>query len=208
MTSPPPPHFATFSAFLRPSSDIFPLPIDCTDLPAHTVTCVSASPTRVFTWDRLLEDSPRVSSSLPDRVCVFTAAWLHILDISFFAIYRGPSSVTFSTRFVVSANWRACVRVSLNIFRTVRSSLFQLIPSHTSVLSPTPTSVHAFTVTIMNFLFLILKNDAVYQVSRLVIPGNANAQFLYKVWRMNKCTYMYNFIRVFVYSNMGNRLCW
>jgi len=69
MTSPPPPHYVTFSAFLRPSSDIFPLPNDYTDLPAHTVTCVSASPTRVFTWDRLLEDSPRVSSSLPSRVC-------------------------------------------------------------------------------------------------------------------------------------------
>ena len=35
--------------------------------------------------------------------CVFTGAWLHIPDISFFAIHMGPSSVTFSTRFVVSA---------------------------------------------------------------------------------------------------------
>jgi len=49
MTSPPPPNSVTFSTFLRPSSDIFPLPNDYTDLPAHTVTCVSASPTRVYT---------------------------------------------------------------------------------------------------------------------------------------------------------------
>jgi hypothetical protein len=66
-----------------------------------------------FTWDRLLEDSPRVLSSLPDRVCVFTAAWLHIPDISFFAIHMGPSFVTFSTRFVVSAPWRVCVFLCL-----------------------------------------------------------------------------------------------
>jgi len=70
MTSPTPPHSVTFSAFLRPSSDIFPLPNDYTDLPTHIVTCVSASSTHVFTRDRLLEDSPRVSSFLPDRVCV------------------------------------------------------------------------------------------------------------------------------------------
>jgi len=73
-----------------------------------------------FTWDRLLEDSPRVSSSLPDRVCVFTAAWLHIPDISFFAIHMGPSSVTFSTLFV-SAHSRVCVPMSFNP-RVVTSS--------------------------------------------------------------------------------------
>jgi hypothetical protein len=66
MTSPPPPHFVTFSAFPRPSSDIFPLPIDCTDLPANIVTCVSASPTRVY----MRPSSPRVSSSARSRVCV------------------------------------------------------------------------------------------------------------------------------------------
>jgi len=59
------------------------------------------------------------------------------------------------------------------IFRTFRSLLLQHIPSHTSVLSPTPTSAHAFTVTIMKFLFLISDNNAVHQVSQLVIPGNA-----------------------------------
>jgi hypothetical protein len=109
MTSPPPPHFVTFSAFLCLYSDIFPLPNDCTDLPANTVTCMSASPTRVFTWDRLLKDSLRVSSSLSDRVCVFTAAWLHVPDISFFVIHMGPSSVTFSTRVGVTAHSRVCV---------------------------------------------------------------------------------------------------
>ena len=46
------------------------------------------------------------------------------------------------------------------IFRTFRSSLLQHIPSHTSVLSPTPTSAHAFTVTIMKFLFFISENNA------------------------------------------------
>jgi hypothetical protein len=172
MTSPP--HFVTFSAFLHPSSNIFPLLNGCTDLSANTVTCMSASPTRVFTWDRLLEDSPRVSSSLPDRVCVFTAAWLHIPDISFFAIHLGPSSVMFSTRIGVSAHSRVCAQPPRGyIFRTFRSSLLQHIPSHTSVLSPAPTSAHACTVTIMKFLFLISENNAVHQVSRLVIPGNA-----------------------------------
>jgi hypothetical protein len=56
--------------------------------------------------------------------------------------------------------------------RTFRSSLLQHIPFHTSVLSPTPTSAHAFTVTIMKFLFLISVNNALQQVLRLVIPGN------------------------------------
>jgi len=67
-----------------------------------------------FTWDRLLEDFLRISSSLPDRACVFTAAWLHIPDISFFAVHMGPSSVTFSTRFVVSAHSRVCVFLCLS----------------------------------------------------------------------------------------------
>jgi len=176
MTSPPSPHFVTFSAFIRPSSEIFPLPNDCTDLPANTVTCMSASPTRVFTWDRLLEDYPRVSSSLPDRVCVcvFTAAWLHFPDISFFAIDMRPSSITFSTCVGVSAHSRVCAQPPRGyIFRIFRSSLLQHILSHTSVISPTPTSAHACTVTIMKFLFLISENNAVRQVSRLVIPGNA-----------------------------------
>jgi hypothetical protein len=191
MTSPPPPHFVTFFAFLRPSSDIFPLPNDCTDLTAHTVTCVSASPTRVLTWDRLLEDSPRVSSSLPDCVCVCVCVCVclpprgHIFRTfpsllctwSVFAIHMGPSSVTFSPRFVVSAHSRVCSSVSQPppgyIFQTFPSSLLQHIPSHTSALSPTHTSAHAFTVTIMKFLFLISGNNAVHHVARLVIPGNA-----------------------------------
>jgi hypothetical protein len=59
------------------------------------------------------------------------------------------------------------------IFWTFRSSPLQHIPSHTSVLSPTPTSANAFTVTIMKFLFLISDNNAIHQISRLVIPGNA-----------------------------------
>jgi hypothetical protein len=115
-----------------------------------------------------------VSSSLPDCVCVFTAAWLHILDISFFAIHVGPSSVTFSTRIGVSAHSRVCAQPPRGyIFQTFPSSLLQHIPSHTSVLSPTPTFAHACTVTIMKFLFLISENNAVHQVSRLVIPGSA-----------------------------------
>jgi len=161
MTSPPPPHFATFSAFLRPSSDIFPLPIDCTDLPAHTVTCVSASPTRVFTWDRLLEDSPRVSSSLPDRVCVFTAAWLHILDISFFAIYRGPSSVTFSTRFVVSADSRVCVPMSLNPHVVTSSGHFHLRYCDTFLLTLLHSLQHP--LLLMLSLSLLWRSFSLYQ---------------------------------------------
>jgi len=70
MTSPPPPHFVTFSASLRPSSDIFPLPIDCTDLPAHTVTCVSASPTRVYMRSSSRRFSAYFVLSARSRVCV------------------------------------------------------------------------------------------------------------------------------------------
>jgi hypothetical protein len=94
-------------------------------LPAITVMCMSALPTCMFTWDHLLEDSPRVSSSLPDRVCVFTTAWLHIPDISFFAIHMGAPSVTFSTRISVSAHSRVCAQPPRgNVFRTFPSSLF------------------------------------------------------------------------------------
>ena len=128
-----------------------------------------------------------VSSSLPDRarVCVFTAAWLHIPDISFFAIYMIYVRYSHGTFFcnVPNALGRlrsltcVCSYVSQPprgyIFRRFRSSLLQHIPSHTSALSPTPTSAHAFTVTIMKFLFLISENNAVHQVSQLVIPGNA-----------------------------------
>ena len=48
MTSPPPPYCVTLTAFLRPSNNKFPLPNDYTNLAAHTVTCVSASSTRVL----------------------------------------------------------------------------------------------------------------------------------------------------------------
>jgi hypothetical protein len=90
-----------------------PLPIDYTDMPTHIVTCVCASPTRVFTWDRLLEDSPCVSSSLPARVSVFTAASLLIPGISFIPIHMGPSAVTFWT-FFVSAHSHVCMFVCLS----------------------------------------------------------------------------------------------
>jgi hypothetical protein len=115
-------------------------------------------------------------------VCVFNAAWLHIPDISFFAIHMGPS-LTFLARFVVSAHSRVCSCVSQPplgyIFRTFLS--LQHIPSHTCVLSPTPTSAHASTVSITKFLLLISDNNAVHRVSRLVIPGNAGYPGLYKI---------------------------
>ena len=112
--------------------------------------------------------------SARSRVCVFTAAWLHIPDISFFAIHMGPSSVTFSTRVGVSAHSRVCAQPPRGYnFRTFRSSLLRHIPSHTSVLSPALTSAHACTVTIMKFLLLIPENNDIHQVSRLVMPSNA-----------------------------------
>jgi hypothetical protein len=114
MTPPPPPHFVTFSAFLPPSSETFPLPIDCTDLPAHTVTYVSASPTRFYKRPSSRIFSTCFVLSARSRVCVFTAAWLHIPDISFFAIHMGPSSVRFSTLFVVSAHSRVCMFLCLS----------------------------------------------------------------------------------------------
>jgi hypothetical protein len=68
-------------------------------------------------------------------VCVFTAAWLHIPDISFFAIHMGPSSVTFSARFVVSAHSRVCVRVSLNPRVVTSSGHFELCSCNTFLLT-------------------------------------------------------------------------
>ena len=108
---------------------IFPLPIDCTDLPAHTVTCVSASPTRVYMRSSSRRFSAYFVLSARSRVCVHrrvvtysghfllrcshgtffcnvltalrrlrpltgvcvfvclsTPAWLHLPDISIFAI--------------------------------------------------------------------------------------------------------------------------
>jgi len=65
-------HYVTSASILchlRPSSDIFPLPNDYTDLPVHT-DMICATQLCVFTLDCLLEESPRVSSSLPARVCV------------------------------------------------------------------------------------------------------------------------------------------
>jgi len=118
-------------------------------------------------------------------VCVFTAAWLHILDISVFAIYMICVRYLHGTFFCDVLNALRLLRpltcvcsyvsqpACRYIFRTFRSLLLQHIPSHTSALSPTPTSAHACTVTIMKFLSLISENNAVHQVSRLVIPGNA-----------------------------------
>jgi len=71
-----------------PSRDIFPLLNDCTDLTVHTVTCVSASPTRMLTWDRLLEDSPRISSSLPDRVCVCVCVCVYRRVVTYSGHFR------------------------------------------------------------------------------------------------------------------------
>ena len=130
-----------------PSRDIFPLLNDCTDLTVHTVTCVSASPTRMLTWDRLLEDSPRISSSLPDRVCVCVCVCLPprgyifwtfpslLYTWSVFAIYMGPSSVTFSTRFVFSAHSRVCVPMSLNPRVVTSSGHFDLCYCNTFLLT-------------------------------------------------------------------------
>ena len=88
----PPTHSVTFSAFIPPSCDIFPLPNDYTDLPTLPVTCVSVSLARVFTSDLLLEPYQCLSSSLLAHVCVCvcvcvsTPAWLNNPDISFFPI--------------------------------------------------------------------------------------------------------------------------
>ena len=119
---------------------------------SHVRVCVTN--TRVY----MRPSSGRFSTCfvLSALTCVFTAAWLRIPDISFFAINMGPSSATFSARFVVSAHSRVCVRLSLHIFRTFRSSLLQHTP-RTSVLSPIPTSAHAFTVTIMSSFSLYQK---------------------------------------------------
>jgi hypothetical protein len=108
MTSPLPPHYVTFSAFHRPSSDIFPL---------TTPTCQSTQ-SRAYLHHQheclhgtVIRKILHVFRPLCPLAC---AAWLHIPDISFFAIRMGPSSLTFSTRFVVSAHSRVCVCIFLN----------------------------------------------------------------------------------------------
>jgi len=144
---------ANTRAYVRPSSGRFST---CFVLSARSYVCVC------------------VCVCSPLRGHIFRTFPSLLYTWSVFAIHMGPSSVTFSTRFVVPAHSRVCAQPPRgSIFRTFRSSLLQHIPSHTSALSPTPTSAHAFTVTIMKFLFLISENNAVRQVLRLVIPGNA-----------------------------------
>jgi len=104
---------------------------------AHSHVRVCVANTRVY----MRPSSGRlstVSSPLPARVCVFTAAWLHIPDIFFFAILMGPS-VT-ATRFVVCAHSRVCVRVSLNPHVVPDISIFAIAThsfSHICTLSNT-----------------------------------------------------------------------
>jgi hypothetical protein len=114
-----------------------------------------------FTWDRLLEDSPRVSSSLPDRVCVHR----RIVTYSGHFLLRYSHGTFFCNVLNTLRRLRpltcVCSYVSQPlcgyIFQTFPSSLLQHIPSHTSALSATPTSAHACTVTIMKFLSLYQK---------------------------------------------------
>ena len=173
MTSPTPPHSVTFSAFLRPSSDIFPLPNDYTDLPTHIVTCVSASSTHVFTRDRLLEDSPRVSSFLPDRVCVHR----RMVTYSGHFLLRYSHGTFFCN--VLNARRRLrplkCVCSTPAWLQLPDISIFAIAThsfSHICTLSNTHfcSCLHCH---YYKFLFLISENNAVLQVSRLVIPGNA-----------------------------------
>jgi hypothetical protein len=153
MTSPPHPYYVTFTAFLRPSSKYISLDEGLNKLGSthsHVPVCVA------ITHFDMRPSSGRFSTCFvlsALRMCVFIAAWLHIPDISFFAIHMEPSSVT-STHFVVSAHTRVCVRVSINNYRTFRSLLLQHIPSHTSAPSPTHTSAHAFIISITTFLCL------------------------------------------------------
>jgi len=123
-------------------------------------------------------------------VCVFTAPWLRIPDIFFFAIYMICVHYSHGTFFCNVLNALRPIRPLMcvcsyvsqpprgYIFQTFRSSLLQHIPSHTSVLSPTPTSAHAITDTIVKFLFIISENNAVHLVSRLVVPGNAGPRLV------------------------------
>jgi len=152
---------STLCHLVHPSSDIFPLPNDYTDLPVYTITCVSASPTQVSTWDRHLEDSQRISSSLPAPMRVFTAAWLRIPDIYFFAIHMGPSSVTFATRFFVSAHSRVCVCVSLNPRVVTSSGHFDLCYCSTFLLTHLYSLQHP--LLLMLSLSLLWSSFSLYQ---------------------------------------------
>ena len=81
-------------------------------------------------------------------LCVSTPAWLHIPDISFFSF----TETFFCQLLNVFRSLCPLTRVCLNP-RVVTSSghfdlrYFDTLRSHTSVLSPTPTSAHAVTVT-------------------------------------------------------------
>ena len=119
---------------------------------AHTVTCASASPTCVHAWYRLVEDSPRVSSPLPDRVCMCVCSPPRgyiirtfsslLYTWSVFTIHMGHSSVTFSTRFVVCTHSRVRVPMSLNPRVVTSSGHFALRYCNTFLLTHLHTLQH------------------------------------------------------------------
>jgi hypothetical protein len=79
MTSPPPPHYVTFSAFLRPSTDIFPLPIDYRHAKPHSHVRFCVANTRVYLkppsgrFSTCFVVSARLRVCLPPRRYIFRA---------------------------------------------------------------------------------------------------------------------------------------
>jgi hypothetical protein len=96
---------------LSPSPPSSALPATYFPCRSTAQTCQPHSHVRVWVANTRLHETVfwkilYVFRPLPGRVCVFIAAWLHIPDITFFAIHMGPSSVTFSTCVGVSAHSR------------------------------------------------------------------------------------------------------
>jgi len=120
---------------------------------------------------------------------VSLAEWLHRLAsqhsyvrvcVANTRVHMRPSSGRFSTCFVLSARSRVCVFTAawlhipdISFFAIYMGPSSVTFSTRFVVSAHSPTSVHAFIVTIMKFLFLIPENNAVHRVSRLVIPGNA-----------------------------------
>jgi hypothetical protein len=102
-TSPPPSHYITFP----PSSGLPATHFPCrmttqTFQRTHSRACLSRQ--HVYLHETVFCNILNVFYPLCPCACVFSDAWLRIPDISFFAIHMGPSSLTFSTRFVVTAH--------------------------------------------------------------------------------------------------------
>ena len=142
------------------------------------------------TWRHLrLHILPLFRLPPPFQRHISLAEWLHRLAsqhsyvrvcVANTRVHMRPSSGRFSTCFVLSARSRVCVFTAawlhipdISFFAIYMGPSSVTFSTRFVVSAHSPTSAHAFIVTIMKFLLLTPENNAVHRVSRLVIPGNA-----------------------------------